>query len=201
MRILVACEFSGIVRSAFRRQGHDAWSCDLPPALDGSPYHLKRDVLGHLGDGWDLMIAHPPCDRLLVSGALHWHKWRSREMDFAQQRAIVFFMSLALAPIPRIAIENPKGIMNTVWRPPDQWIHPWQYGHMETKETCIWLKGLPCLMPTDDVHEAMMRLPPRKRNRVHHESPGVKNGLTRSQRRSIFFPGWADAMASQWGTL
>ena len=196
MNVLVACEFSGVVREAFRRRGHDAWSCDLKPALDGSPYHLQCDVRTVLDAGWDLMIAHPNCDRLLVAGALHWRKWqKSKE----QQKGIVFFMEMALAPIPRIAVENPRGIMNTVWRQPDQYLQPWQFGHMESKEVCLWLKGLPPLVPTQDVYKAMMKLPKRERERVHHESPGTKNGLTRSERRSIFFTGVADAMAEQWG--
>ncbi len=198
MRVLVACEFSGVVREAFRRRGHDAWSCDLIPALDSSPYHLQRDVLTLLGENWDLMIACFPCDRLLGAGALHWKKWQA---SGEQQRAIEFAMKLINAPIPRIAAENPGGILSTVYRKPDQIIQPYEYGTMEMKTTCLGLKGLKKLVPTNDVYEEMMKLPKRERERVHHESPGVKNGLTRSQRRAIFFPGWAEAMADQWGEI
>lgn len=198
-RVLIACEFSGIVREAMRNHGAEAWSCDLIPALDGSPFHLQKDARKAIvEDGpWDLMIAHPNCDRLLGAGALHWEKWRSGP-EFEQQKAIVFFMEMALAKVPRVAVENPRGIMSTIWRKPDQTIQPWMFGHMESKATCLWLRELPLLQETANVYEAMMRLPKRERERVHYESPGTKNGLTRSQRRSIFFPGIADAMALQW---
>lgn len=201
MNVLVAGEFSGTVRNAFRRLGHDAWSCDLIPALDNSPYHIVQDLrtlLDARACQWiDLMIAHPPCDRLLVAGALHFEKWRA---SGEQQAAIDFFMFLANQPIKRIAIENPVGIMSTLWRKPDQYIEPFEYGHPETKRTCIWLKNLPLLYQTNNVERAMMALPAKERNRIHHESPGMKNGLTRSQRRAVFFQGWADAMAWQWGS-
>lgn len=198
MRVLVACEFSGIVREAFRKRGHDAWSCDLLPSTSPT-YHLQfyvQDVLRYWPE-WDLMIAHPPCDRLLVSGALHWKKWRE---SGEQQKAIEFFMWLWKVPIAKKCLENPVGIMSTVFREPDQYIQPWQFGHMETKKTGLWLDGLPKLVGTKNVYAEMMKLPARERNRVHHESPGVKNGLTRSQRRAVFFQGWGDAMAEQWGS-
>lgn len=197
--MLVACEFSGVVREAFRARGHDAWSCDLVPALDGSRFHFQKDVLKVIEeDGpWDLMIAHPNCDRLLVAGALHWRKW---QQSGEQQKAIVFFMQLALANIPQIAVENPTGIMSTCWRKYDQRIQPHEHGDLEQKGICLWLKNLKPLVPTNDVYEEMMKLPKRDRERVHYESPGIKNGLTRSQRRSIFYPGIARAMAQQWGT-
>lgn len=198
MRVLVACEFSGVVREAFRRRGHDAWSCDLIPPLDGSPYHLQCDVLTILNDGWDMMIACFPCDRLLGAGALHWKKWQA---SGEQRAAIEFALKLLNAPIDKIAAENPVGILSSVYRKPDQIIHPYEFGHMEQKTTCLWLKNLPKLISTNDVHAEMMKLPKRERERVHHESPGMKNGLTRSQRRAIFFTGWADAMAEQWGNL
>jgi hypothetical protein len=200
VRVLVACEFSGVVREAFRRRGHDVWSCDLLPALDGSKFHLQCDVreLFPVRDTafWDLMIGHPSCNRLLVSGARHWKKWQA---NGEQKVAIEFFLWLWNLPIERICLENPVGIMSTILREPDQYIEPWQYGHPETKKTGLWLKGLKKLIGTKDVKAEMMKLPARERNRVHYESPGVKNGLTRSQRRAIFFPGWADAMAEQWG--
>ena len=224
MRVLVAGEFSGVVREAFRSRGHDAWSCDLVPALDKSPYHFQGDVRQLLypelaaagkfrrldtyqqvpsgwykSDGkpnWDLMIAHPNCDRLLVAGALHWREWQE---SGDQQRGIVFFMEMALAPIPKVAVENPTGIISSCWRKYDQRIQPHEFGDPEQKGICLWLMGLPKLKPTKNVYDEMMKLPKRVRERVFHESPGVKNGLTRSQRRSIFFPGIANAMAEQWG--
>lgn len=192
MRVLVACEFSGVVREAFRKRGHDAWSCDLNPASDQSGYHFQLNVLrvlNEFGQKWDLMIAHPPCTHLAVSGA-RW--WENRKEE--QQRAAFFFMQLAERhDIPRIAVENPIGFMSRYWRKPDQIIQPWQFGHGETKATCLWLKGLPLLQPTNIVDG---------RNPVcHHQSPGIKNGLTRQQRRSITYQGIADAMAEQWGNL
>jgi hypothetical protein len=198
MKVLVACEFSGVVREAFRKRGHDAWSCDLIPALDHSPYHLQCDVLTILEDGWDMLLAFFPCDRLLGAGALHWKKWRE---SGEQQRGISFALKLLNAPINKIAAENPVGILSTVYRKPDQYIQPWQFGHMEMKTTCLWLKNLPLLKPTNNVYAEMMKLPKRERERVHNESPGIRNGLTRSQRRAICFSGWADAMAEQWGTI
>ena len=190
LKVLIACEFSGIVREAFRSLGHDAWSCDLEPALDKSPFH-KQDSIWHLLTKfpeyltWNLMIAFPPCTHLAVSGA-RWFKDKKEE----QKEAIEFFMGLAEAEIPRIALENPIGVMSRVYRKPDQIIQPWQFGHGETKATCLWLKGLPMLKPTNIVEG---RTP-----RIHHESPGVKNGLTRAQRRSITYQGIAEAMAAQW---
>ena len=199
MRVLLACEFSGVVRRAFRERGHDAWSCDLIPALDGSEFHIQNDIrILCSKSNWDLMIAFPPCHRLLVSGALHWKKWQK---SGEQQEAIAFFRYLAALNIPRKAVENPVGIMSTVYRKPDQIIQPYEFGHPEQKKTCLWLENLPPLVPTKDVYEEMMKLPKKDRERVHYESPGVKNGLTRSQRREIFFKGWADAMADQWGSL
>jgi len=195
-RVLIACEFSGVVREAFRKRGHDAWSCDLAPALDGSPFHIQRNVLDVLNDGWDLMVGHPSCERLLVAGALHWRKW---QQSGEQQKAIVFFMQVALAPIAKKAIETPTGIMSTCWRKYDQRVQPWQFGHTESKGICLWLDGLKPLVETNNVYEEMMKLPKSERERIHYESPGIKNGLTRSQRRSIFFPGIAAAMAEQWG--
>lgn len=184
MRVLVACEFSGVVRDAFRRRGHDAWSCDLEGSA--SPYHFKMDVFRVADSRWDLMIAHPPCTHLAVSGA-RW--WKDRKEQ--QAWAAYFFMRLAAADIPRIAIENPIGIMSKLHRKPDQIIQPWQFGHGETKATCLWLKGLPKLEPTDVVSG--------RQPRVHFESPGIKDGLTRQQRRSITLAGIAEAMADQWG--
>jgi len=179
MKVLVACEFSGTVRDAFIKQGHDAVSCDLLPTESPGP-HIQDDVLNHL-EGWDLMIAHPPCTHLCVSGA-RWFKDKEEE----QKEATEFFMALANANIPRICIENPVCIMSTEWREPDQIIQPWEYGHGEVKATCLWLKGLPKLEPTNivDGREA----------RVHMMPPGPD----RWKNRSITFQGIADAMADQW---
>lgn len=183
MRALVACEYSGRVREAFRALGHDAYSCDLLEAEDGSPFHIQGDVTSVLGDGWDLMIAHPPCTHLAVSGARH---FEAKKADGRQQEAIDFFMALANAPVPRIAIENPVCIMSSIWREPDQILQPWEFGHGETKATCLWLKGLPPLLPTKIVSG---RYP-----RVHLMPPGPD----RWKERSRTYEGVARAMAAQW---
>ena len=147
MKVLVACEFSGVVRDAFIARGHDAMSCDLRPSETPGP-HYQGDVFDIINDGWDLMIAHPPCTHLSVSGARH---FAAKRADGRQQEAVAFFLLLAKSEIPRIAIENPVCIMSSVWRKPDQIIQPWQFGHGETKATCLWLKGLLKLQPTNIV--------------------------------------------------
>ena len=180
MRVLVACEFSGIVRNAFARRGHDAMSCDLlPTEIPGK--HYQGDVMDIIGDNWDLAICHPPCTYLAVSGA-RW--WAGRQAE--QRAAIEFVLALWAAPIPRVAIENPIGKLSTAWRKPDQIIQPWQFGHGETKATCLWLRGLPVLVHTDivDGREA----------RIHHMAPSP----TRWAERSRTYPGIAEAMAAQW---
>ena len=181
MRVLIACEYSGVVRRAFRERGHDAWSCDLLPADDGSPFHIQRDVLGIMNDGWDLMIAHPPCTHLAVSGA-RWFKDKR-----AEQAAALDFVRLLLdAPVDRIALENPVSVISSRIRRPTQTIQPWQFGHGETKATCLWLKNLPPLVPTNivDGREARVwKLPP---------SPD------RWRLRSVTYAGIAAAMADQW---
>lgn len=144
MKILVACEFSGVVRDAFAARGHDAWSCDLLPT-ERPGQHIQGDVLDILGDGWDMMIAHPPCTHLAVSGARYFAEKRA---DGRQQAAVDFFMRLVNAPIERVAVENPVCIMSTLYRKPDQIIQPYQFGHPESKKTCLWLRGLPMLTPT-----------------------------------------------------
>lgn len=186
MRVLVACEFSGTVRRAFRALGHDAWSCDLLPAEDGSPYHYKEDVRNVLGSSyrWDLVIAHPPCQYLAVSGA-RW--WKGREA--LQEEAARFFMMLYRYPAPRMAVENPIGAMSRIFRKPDQIIQPWQFGHGEVKATCLWLRGLPPLKPTRVVRGRYAR--------VHREPPGPD----RWKNRSRTYPGIATAMAEQWGDI
>ena len=182
MRVLVACEFSGIVRDAFRARGHNAWSCDIEPPETDPDHHIFGDVMVFLHDGWDMMLAFPPCTHLAVSGA-RWFKDKKAE----QEEAIEFFMALANAKIPRIAIENPIGIMSTHWRKPDQIIQPWQFGHGETKATCLWLKNLPPLEPTKVVSG--------RHARVHLEPPSPE----RWKNRSRTYQGIADAMAEQWG--
>jgi len=183
MKVLVACEFSGVVREAFSERGHDVWSCDLlDTEIPGQ--HYKGDVLDILENGWDLMIAHPPCTYLAVSGR-RW--WKDRQAE--QADAIRFVMMLANAPISKIAIENPIGKLSTAWRKPDQIIQPWQFGHGETKATCLWLKGLPKLQPT--------RIVDGREERIHREPPSPE----RWKNRSRTFTGIAAAMAEQWGVL
>lgn len=185
MRVLVACEYSGRVRDAFIQAGHDAMSCDLLPTDAPGP-HYQGSVLEILHDKWDLMIAHPPCTHLAVSGARH---FAAKRADGRQQDAIDFFLELARAPIPRIAIENPVCIMSSVWRKPDQTIQPWQFGHGETKATCLWLKNLPHLVPTDIVSG--------REARIHKMPPSPD----RWKLRSKTYIGIAEAMANQWGDV
>lgn len=181
MQVLVACEFSGVVREAFRTRGHRAWSCDLLAAEDGGP-HIMGDVLEVLDWGWDLMVAHPPCTHLAVSGA-RWFKGKESE----QKEALEFVMALMEAPIPRICLENPISIISSRIRKPDQIIQPWMFGHGETKATCLWLKGLPKLEPTEIVSGRVAR--------VHKEPPSPD----RWKNRSRTYTGVAMAMATQWG--
>ncbi len=193
MRVLVACEYSGAVRDAFLDLGHDAMSCDLLPTDSPGP-HYKGNVFDVLDYPWDLMIAHPPCTDLAVSGAAWFAKKKSVG---AQQASASFFMTLAKADIPRIAIENPVCIMSSLWRKPDQVIQPWMFGHMEQKATCLWLKGLPPLTQTNNVKEEMMKLPRNQRERLHFLPPSEDRWKLRSQT----FLGIAAAMAKQWGAL
>jgi len=181
MRVLIACEFSGIVRDAFIERGHDAVSCDLLPTERPGP-HIQGDVVKILNDGWDLMIAHPPCTHLAVSGA-RWFKDKLPE----QQAALAFVRALMDAPIKRIALENPISIISSRIRKPNQIIQPWQFGHGEVKATCLWLNGLPHLIPTNIVEG--------RHARVHREPPSPD----RWKNRSRTFPGIARAMAEQWG--
>jgi site-specific DNA-cytosine methylase len=194
MRVLVACEFSGVVRDAFTARGHDAMSCDLLPS-ETPGEHYQGDVRDVLDKGWDLMVAHPPCTDLAVSGARH---FAAKRADGRQQRALDFVWDLLSADIPRIALENPVSIISSEIRKPDQIVHPWWFGHPETKATCLWLKGLPKLLPFatwQDTKVEMLSLPKSQRNRVHYMSPGPD----RWKLRSMTFQGLADAMASQWG--
>ena len=186
MRVLVGCEFSGTVRRAFRDKGHDAWSCDLLPADDGSEFLIEGDVLPVLSMGLDLLIGHPPCTHLAVSGARY---FAAKRKDGRQQAALDFVKVLMDAPIHRICIENPVSIISTKIRKPDQILQPYQFGHPETKATCLWLKNLPPLTPTDVVEgreQRVWRMPP---------SPD------RWKKRSVTYAGVAKAMADQWGGL
>ena len=191
MRVLVACEFSGTVRDAFLNLGHYAVSCDLLPTESKGP-HLRCDVRDVLGDGWDLMVAHPPCTHLAVSGA-RWFKDKQVE----QRSALAFVSTLLNAPIKMIALENPVSIISSRIRKPEQIIQPWQFGHPESKKTCLWLKGLPLLEATK-----VLPLPPS--GRWDNQTPSGQNKLgpspDRWKLRSQTFQGIASAMASQWGT-
>ena len=185
MKVLVACEYSGRVREAFRKLGHQAWSCDLLPSEDDSIYHIQDDVLHIVRDShWDLMIAHPPCTDLAVSGAA-WFK--EKIADGRQQRALNFVQALMDLPISKICIENPVSVISSKIRKPDQIIQPWQFGHGETKKTCLWLKNLPKLIPTDIVDG--------REPKVHMMSPSPD----RWKERSRTYQGIANAMAQQWG--
>lgn len=206
MRVLVACEFSGTVRDAFAKRGHDAMSCDLLPSESKHGLHYigdVRELLEHVGrigsKPIDLMIAHPPCTFLTIS-ANKWmkpewaHKYPTRVAD--REAAAEFFMALYNAPIPKIAVENPIGVMSTRFRKPDQVLQPWMFGHGETKATCLWLKGLPKLIPTHMKNDLFAEPEPREREqRLHYLAPSP----TRWMERSKTFQGIADAMAEQWG--
>ncbi len=183
MKVLVACEYSGRVRDAFLALGHDAMSCDLLPTDSEGP-HYQGDVRDVIGQGWDLMIAHPPCTDLAVSGARH---FAAKIADGRQQAALDFVRELLGAPIEKIALENPVSIISSKIRKPDQIIQPWQFGHGETKATCLWLKNLPPLVPTDIVDG--------RENRIHRMPPSAD----RWKKRSTTFLGIAAAMADQWG--
>jgi site-specific DNA-cytosine methylase len=189
MKVLVACEFSGIVRDAFIARGHDAMSCDLLPTEKPGP-HYQGDVFDVINDGWDMMIAHPPCTHLAVAGAA-WFKNKQKE----QAEALEFVRNLMAAPIDKICIENPVSIISTRIRKPDQIIHPWQFGHLEQKTTCLWLHGLTKLTETNNVREAMMKLPKKDREKNHYCSPGPD----RWKNRSRTYRGIAEAMANTWG--
>jgi len=184
MRVLVACEFSGVVRNAFRSHGHDAFSCDLLSTEDHSPHHYNmciKELFFKIGYNFDLMIAHPPCTHLAVSGA-RWFKEKQKE----QMEALDFVQLLLNAPIYHIALENPVSIISTKIRKPDQYIQPWQFGHGETKKTGLWLKNLPLLQPTNIVEG--------RENRIHKMAPSSD----RWKERSRTLPGIANAMAAQW---
>jgi len=184
MKILIACEFSGIVREAFSKKGHDVWSCDLLDTEMPSEKHYKGDVMDIINDRWDMLIAFPPCTDLCVSGARY---FKEKKLDGRQQKSIEFFNVFTNHPCDKICIENPIGIMSKKYRKPDQMIQPWMFGHGETKATCLWLKGLNKLTPTNIVdgrEQRIWKMPPSK---------------DRALKRSKTFHGIADAMADQWG--
>lgn len=196
MRVLCACEESQAVTSELRRLGHEAYSCDLLPCSGGHPeWHIQADALEVAKMSWDMVLAFPPCTHLSSSGA-RWFAEKRR--DGRQQMGIGFFLAFtALDHVPKVAIENPVGIMSKLYRKPDQIIQPWMFGHPETKATCLWLKGLQLLRPTHDVRGEMDAMDDRDRHRVHHMPPCPE----RASLRSKTYPGVARAMAEQWGAL
>ena len=185
MKVLIACEYSGVVRDAFLLGGHEAMSCDILDTESPGP-HYKGDLFDVIDYPWDLAIFHPPCTHLSVSGSRH---FAEKKMDGRQQAAVSFFMRIVRqsSHIPKVAIENPVCIMSSLYRKPDQIIQPWQFGHGETKATCLWLKGLPLLQPTEIVEG--------REARIHRMPPSAD----RWKERSRTFQGVADAMAGQWG--
>ena len=203
MKILVACEESQAVTKELRKLGHQAFSCDILPCSGGHPeWHIQGDVLEQLDKGWDMLIAFPPCTHLAVSGARHFAK---KIADGRQQQGIDFFMKMVNAPIPKKAIENPIGIMSTKYRKPNQIIQPWQYGDKAQKSTCLWLEGLPNLIPTNIVEkgefvEFVSKKGVKKRQPKWYFDvlKKAKTPQERSTLRSKTFPGIAKAMATQW---
>lgn len=192
-RVLVACEFSGVVREAFSTRGHDAWSCDLlPTQIPGQ--HVQGDVLPLLAQQWDLVMAFPPCTHLAVSGARY---FTTKRADGRQQAGVEFFRRF-IDSAPCWAIENPVGVMSTMYRKPDQVIQPWQYGHPESKATCLWLGNLPKLMPTDVVDKPACGY-------WSNQTPSGQNKLGpseyRAMMRAMTYSGIAEAMATQWGPV
>lgn len=195
MKVLVACEFSGVVRRAFRARGHEAWSCDLEPSWDNSPYHIEADIREVLNDQpWDLMIAHPPCTYLCSSG-LHWNK-RRPDREQKTEQALDFVKFLMYSAVDKICIENPIGCISTRIGRPSQIIQPWQFGHPESKATCLWLKGLPLLVPTNILEKP-------SRGYWDNQTPSGQNKLgpseDRGNKRAVTYEGIGLAMAEQWG--
>ena len=196
MKVLIACEYSGIVRDAFAAKGHDAWSCDILPT-ESPGNHFQGDVLEHLDKGWDIMIAHPPCTHLAVSGA-RWFTEGKKPWSL-QEDALDFVRKLLNAPIDKIALENPVSVISTKIKKPNQIIQPFEYGHDVTKRTCLWLKNLPNLKPTKIVKPDIVLVNGKKMSRMHYESFKLPS-KERSKVRSKFYTGIAEAMADQWGT-
>lgn len=204
MRVLVACEESQRVCIAFREKGHEAYSCDIEPCSGGHPeWHIQDDVLKHLNKEWDLIIAHPPCTYLTVAANKYYNVEKygivAMQRRIAREDAINFFMQFANLKCPKIAIENPIGIMSTYYKKPTQIIQPYQFGHTERKATCLWLKGLPSLKPTNIVEPDIIKHPSGKTDsRLHYETFKLPP-KERSKMRSKTFEGIAKAMADQWG--
>jgi len=196
MKVLVACEYSGIVRDAFAAKGHDAWSCDILPT-ESPGNHFQGDVLEHLDKGWDIMIAHPPCTHLAVSGA-RWFTEGKKPWSL-QEEALDFVRKLLDAPIHKIALENPVSVISTKIRKPNQIIQPFQFGHDVSKKTCLWLKNLPNLKPTKIVKPDIIEKNGYKMSRHHWETFKLPSKI-RGKVRSRFYEGIANAMADQWGT-
>lgn len=193
LKVLVACEYSGRVRDAFAKLGHFAMSCDLLPS-DAPGLHYQGDVTDILDQGWDIMIAHPPCTHLAVSGAKH---FAAKRESGVQQEALEFVRLLLNAPIPKIALENPVSIISSEIRKPDQIVQPYMFGHEATKTTCLWLKGLPHLTPTDMVDKGERHV--TKSGKSLPKWYNLPPGPDRWKIRSATFQGIADAMAAQWG--
>jgi hypothetical protein len=200
MRVLIACEYSGVVREAFAALGHDAWSCDLLPSLQPGN-HIQGDAVSVLGDGWDLLIAHPPCQYLSYAGMRHWDIPGRAEK---REAALCFFMQMINAPIPHICVENPRGLPCQAYRPPDQIIHPYFFGDPALKRTCLWLKKLPLLWYWDEPGSMFEVTAAPLPKPVSVEAGGKRRHWTESVRgaqvRSRTFPSIAAAMAAQWGT-
>lgn len=217
MRVLVACEYSAIVRDAFRAKGHDAWSCDILPTEGDPAWHIQDDVLKHLDDGWDMMIAHPDCTFLTGSAEWAYKDEQTKKMNpgtlfgaarrEARKEAISFVKTLWEADIEMVAVENPVGILSTEWMEPDQYIQPNEYGEDASKKTCLWLRKLPKLVPTQFFPPRLV-LSPNGKSYVYrwsNQTDSGQNKLTPSESRGLdrakFYPGWAKAMAEQWGNL
>ena len=202
MKVLVACEFSQVVTKAFRYRGHDAYSCDIIPTEGNPDWHIRDDVLNHLDEGWDMMIAHPPCTYLAVC-ANRWMIYPDRQI--LRKKAIDFFMKLVYADIKKIVIENPISVMSSVYRKPDQYIQPYEFGHPETKKTSLWLKNLPELKPTNIVPpEFIIGKDGKKYSRIHYLTKFSSQKIYGSDRqtvRSRTYPGIAEAMAEQWSDV
>jgi hypothetical protein len=207
-RVLIACEFSGVVRDAFRRRGHDAWSCDLLPCEADEKWHLVGDVFDCIanptfGEPWDAIVAFPPCTHLAASGAPY---WKVKQADGRQEEAINFVLRLYDAKVPHVAIENPTGILSTVWRKPDQIVHPFHFGDPYMKRTCFWLRGLPPLKPTSQVGPVAHWHGGVRRGGIKKDGTRTPSRLPTALKygmkdRSRTFQGIANAMADQWGGL
>ena len=198
MRVLIACEYSGTVRDAFLRLGHDAMSCDLLPTETTGP-HYQGNVLNIISLGWDLMVAHPPCTYLSVSG-MHWTTRGLRDPQLTEE-ALDFVRQLLNAPIERIALENPVSIISTRIRQPDQIVQPYEYGHDASKKTCLWLKNLPPLKPTDYIQPRIIEGKKRWSNQTNTGQNRLSPSPDRWKHRSATYSGIASAMAEQWGSL